>query len=278
MRLGGSVLGPYTGPDAFIAIAQECGFQAVTFPLTYQANASDIDSLVRALGDADIAIAEVGAWNNNPLSKDKKEKQAALSNIKKQLRLAEYIKAPCCVNVAGSHTDHWDGPGPDYLSEEVFAEIVDTVREILDEINPVHTFYTLEPMPFMLPTDPESYLRLLKAVNRPAFGVHLDTVNMVNSPERFYRNSALTQECFDKLGTCIKSIHIKDIMLRTALTVHLDECPVGTGAYDLGCLLRNAARLDPNMPVLVEHIHSQQDYKTSVAYLNKLLRDLGIRA
>jgi sugar phosphate isomerase/epimerase len=130
-------------------------------------------------------------------------------------------------------------------------------------------------MPWMVPHSADSYLRLLNAVHRSSFGVHLDTVNLVNSVERYYANSALTQECFDKFGTAIKSIHIKDIILRTNLTVHLDECLVGTGGYDLECLLRNIIKLSPDMPVLVEHINNQHDYKNSVAFLNEMLERLS---
>jgi hypothetical protein len=61
MRLGGSVLGPYAGAEAFVAMALECGFRAVTFPLTYRDKTAEIDHLVRVLKDADILIAEVGA-------------------------------------------------------------------------------------------------------------------------------------------------------------------------------------------------------------------------
>ena len=276
MRLGGSIVEPYTGPDAFSAVAKECGFKAVTFPLNYRNSDIEIEQLLQALKNEDIRVAEIGAWGNNPLSQDKKEKQSALENIKKRLALADYISAPCCVNVAGSHTAFWDGPSPDYASKNVFNEVVETVQEIIDAVKPVHTFYSLEPMPFMLPFSPESYVQLLQAVNRPGFAVHLDTVNMINSPERYYTNSLLTQECFDRLGTKIKSIHIKDIILRTNLTVHLDECLVGTGGYDLACLLQNASRCDPDIPVLVEHIKDQSDYKNSIAYLKQMLKDLSL--
>ncbi|MDR3174027.1 MAG: sugar phosphate isomerase/epimerase [Treponema sp.] len=276
MRFGGSVMGPYAGADAFTAMARECGFRAATFPLRHDAKAGEIDALVRALKDADILIAEVGAWNNNPLSPDKAEKRRSLEDIKKQLELAEYIGAECCVNVAGVHGPQWDGHAADAFSPAVFNEIVESVQEIIDAVKPRRTGYSLETMPWMVPHSPDSYAELIKAINRPAFVGHLDTVNLINSPERYYNNAAITQECFDKFGSSIRSIHVKDIILGTRLTVHLDECLVGQGGYDLGCLLRNAAKLPPDTPMLVEHINNQQDYKNSVAYLNKLAADLGL--
>jgi len=62
------------------------------------------------------------------------------------------------------------------------------------------TVYTLETMPWMYPDSADSYLALLRAIDRPgAFGVHLDPVNLVNSPERFFRNADLLRDCFAKL-------------------------------------------------------------------------------
>ena len=277
MRLGGTVLGPYAGPEAYVAMARECGFRAVTFPLTFKDKISEVDGLLAALVQADIIAAEVGAWRNNPLSPDKNEKKSAIDNIVKQLELAEYIGAPCCVNVAGSRSAQWDGPSPDYSSQEVFDEVVQTIQEIIDRAKPVRTTYSLETMPYRIPYSADSYLALLKAVDRPAFSVHLDTINLINSPEKYYSNAALTQECFDKLGEKISSIHIKDIIMDNRLTVHLDECLVGTGGYDLSCLLTNAAKLADDMPVLVEHIKNQEDYKKSILFLNQLLEKLNLQ-
>jgi hypothetical protein len=55
-------------------------------------------------------------------------------------------------------------------------------------------------MGWALPDSPESCAKLLKAVDRPGFGVHLDPCNLVNSPAKFYGNRDLLNECFDKLG------------------------------------------------------------------------------
>jgi sugar phosphate isomerase/epimerase len=276
MRLGGSILGPYAGAAAFTAMARECGFRSVAFPLTFRDKTSDVDRLVQTLADSDISVAEVGAWHNNPLIQDKKKKKAAIDNIVRQLELAEYIGAPCCVNVAGSHSAEWDGPAPDCFTDQVFDEVVRTVQEIIDRVKPVKTTYSLETMPYQVPYSADSYAALIRAVNRQAFSVHLDTVNLITSPEKYFANAGLTRECFSKLGKKIKSIHIKDIILSNRLTVHLDECLVGTGGYDLSCLLTCAAKLSAGTPVLVEHIKNQEDYKRSILYLNKLLKKLKI--
>ena len=276
MRLGGSVTGIYKGADAFIAAAKECKFRSVTFPLTYKDKVAEVDRLMKVLAEADIKPAEVGAWGNNPLNPDKKKKKESIDNIVKQLELAEYIGAPCCVNVAGSHSDQWDGPSPDFFTETVFSEIVQTVQEIIDRVNPVKTTYTLETMPYMIPYSVDSYSALVKAVNRQAFSVHLDIINLINNPEKYYSSGDLTRDFFNKLGKKISCIHVKDIILAHKLTVHLDECQVGTGGYDLTCLLQNAAKLSADIPLLAEHLGTQEEYKKSIDYLDILARNLGL--
>ena len=111
-------------------------------------------------------IAEVGCWSN-PISPDEPTRRAALELCKARLELADRVGARCCVNLAGSRGETWDGPHPDNLSPATFALVVDTVREIIDAVQPRRTFYTLEPMPWSFPDSPDSYLEL-HARDRPA--------------------------------------------------------------------------------------------------------------
>lgn len=176
MRLGGPVQG-YDTPEAWIAALRAAGYRAALCPVDADADAA------RA---ADIVIAEVGAWCN-PLSRDDAERQAALLKCQRQLALADEIGALCCVNIAGSRGEQWDGPHPDNLTPATFDLIVETVRDIIDAVRPTRAFYTPEPMPWAYPDSVDSYLRLIAAIDRRAFGAHLDPVNWVNSPGRYYR-------------------------------------------------------------------------------------------
>ena len=105
-------------------------------------------------------------------------------------------------------------------------------------------------MGWALPDSPDSYLRMIKAIDRPAFGVHLDPCNLVNSPERFYRNTDLLNECFDKLGRWIVSCHAKDLVWKVEMNVHFAEVPPGSGKLDYGTFLRRLAALDHEVPLL----------------------------
>ncbi|MBC8459270.1 MAG: hypothetical protein H8D67_14855 [Deltaproteobacteria bacterium] len=86
-------------------------------------------------------------------------------------------------------------------------------------------------------------MRLVKAIDRKEFGVHLDPVNIVCSPQRYFNNGALIRECFEKLGLYIKSCHAKDILLADELTVHMDEVRPGTGYLDYRTYLKELSQL-----------------------------------
>jgi sugar phosphate isomerase/epimerase len=224
---------------------------------------------------ADLVIAEVGAWSN-PMSPDAGVRRAAIARCKASLALADRIGARCCVNIAGSRGEQWDGPHPDNLTEATFDAIVETVRGIIDDVKPTRTFYTLETMPWMYPDSAESYERLIRAVGRQAFGVHLDPVNLVNSPERFFRNGELIRDCFRRLGPHIRSCHLKDIALSGKLMVHLDEVRPGLGSLDYRAFLTEANRLDPNLPVMLEHLPSDEEYALAASHVRSVANEIGV--
>ncbi len=276
MRLGGPILDPWQTPQEWIAAHRKRGYTATVWPLWGEQDDATIEAYVRAAAEADIVIAEVGAWNNNPLSRDEAERAQAIANIQARLALADRIGALCCVNIAGSRsTGKWDSPHPDNYTGETFDLIVQTVQTIIDGVKPDRTFYTLEPMPYMLPDDAASTLALLEAVDRPQFAVHYDPVNMVNSPRKAYATGEAIRDYCRTLGPYIKSVHAKDIILREALTVHLDEVPPGEGLLDYRALIAEIERINPQMPVLMEHFKEERAYIDGAAYIRRIAAEVG---
>lgn len=275
MRLGAPVFVEDMTPDSWIAALQRERYGAAYCPVGADADAATIRAYVKAAEQADIVIAEVGAWSN-PLSLDEATRKAALKTCQTQLALADEIGARCCVNIAGTRGEPWDGPHPSNLTDETFTLIVESVRTIIDAVKPRRTYYTLEPMPWMYPDSADSYLRLLAAIDRPHFGVHVDMVNVINSPQCYFENAALIREWFTKLGPHIKSCHAKDTLLATRLTTHLDEVRPGLGYLDYRTLLRELDKLDPDTPLMIEHLHAEDDYRLSAAYIRGVADEIGL--
>jgi sugar phosphate isomerase/epimerase len=275
MRLGGPTFGDCSDPDRWVSTLQSEGYTAAYCPLGDDAGADQVRAYANAAARANIVLAEVGAWSN-PLSPDETTRRTAVDKCRRQLALAEQIGARCCVNIAGSCGDQWDGPHPDNLTPATFDRIVETVRGIIDAVKPTRTFYTLETMPWMYPDSPDSYLDLVRAIDRPGFGVHLDPVNLVCSPQRYYANASLLRECFAKLGPYIRSCHAKDITLSGKLTVHLEEVRPGMGGLDYKAFLEELHRLDPETPLMLEHMKAQEDYQAAAAHIRDIARRAGI--
>ena len=95
-------------------------------------------------------------------------------------------------------------------------------------------------MGWSLPDGPDAYLKLIRAVDRPAFAVHMDVCNGINSPDRFYRNAEFINECFAKLGKWIVSCHAKDLAWIPEYNVHFREVVPGKGQMDYETYLRRA--------------------------------------
>ncbi len=274
MRLGAPIFEEYQDPDEWVAAVRRCGYSAAFCPVTPDAGDEVIAAYAEAAATADIVIAEVGAWSN-PLSRREDERATAFDKCKASLDLADRIGARCCVNIAGSLGEKWDGPCPDDLTEEAFDLIVDTVREIIDAVGPTRTYYTLETMPWMYPDSADSYLRLLAAINRERFAVHFDPVNLICSPQRYFANAAFVRDCLRKLGPRIRSCHAKDVRLDTRLTVHLDEVRLGMGALDYRAFLTEVAQLG-DMPVMLEHLASAEEYSLAADHLRFVAREANI--
>jgi sugar phosphate isomerase/epimerase len=276
MRLSAPLPRTFDSPEGWIELLRERGFRTAYWPLGDHAPLDEADAYAAAAEAAGISIAEVGAWHANPLSRDDRTRAEGRARCQERLALADRINARCCVNISGSFSEVWDGPHPDSLSADTFALIVDSVREIIDAVAPERTYYTLEPMPYLLPDSPDSYLELLRAVDRDRFAVHLDPVNMINTPAKLYDHAAFIRECIDKLGPHVRAVHAKDMTITSALTLDMPERRPGLGDIDFRAFLTEVQRLDPDTPLLVEHLESDEEYVAAVAHVRAVADELGL--
>lgn len=276
MRLGGPVFEKCPDSGAWAAAVKRLGYRAAYCPLPTEAPDAMVKSYADVAKAADLVIAEVGAWSN-PIDPDPAKAKAANEKNRQCLALAERIGARCCVNVAGSRNPKsWAGPDADNFSKATFDLIVETVRGIIDAVKPTRSFYTLECMEWTPPCTADGYLDLLKAIDRKAFAVHFDPVNMIWSPMRYYQTGEIIREFVAKLGPHIRSVHAKDIHLTDQLTVHLGEVVPGKGNLDYRTLLRELAKLDPDTPVMLEHLAGEPDYKQAAEHIRGVAKEVGV--
>lgn len=269
MRLGGGIEKPYNNSEEWIALVKQLRYTTVFAPIDYNASATQKSDYLRCIKGNNLILGEVGAWRNS-IAPDDMERREALEYCKNQLFLADEMHANCCVNIVGSRGDIWDGAYEDNYKEDTYAIIVDSIRDIIDSVKPNYTYYTIEPMPWMVPDSPEQYLKLLKDVDRKSFGVHLDYTNMINCPERYVHSTKFINECFEKLGPFIKSIHAKDILMSANIPCIIEEVMPGSGNIDIRNVLRQCGRLGVDMTVFTEHLSTFEEYKIASDYLRSI--------
>ena len=272
MKIGLSVPLAHETPQQWAQKHRELGCGSVVFPVNCEASPETIDAYRKAAEQEGLIIAEVGIWKN-VLAVDNREREEAVAYSINQLKMADEIGAKCCVNIVGTpHGPIWDGGYPGNFSKETWKMAVDSIQHIIDEANPVNTKFSIEPMPWMIPTGPDEYLRLIGDVDREAFGVHMDLINMVNCPQRYFFAEEFMEECFSKLKGRILSCHIKDVLLLNEFTFQLRECACGEGTLPLEKYAQLATAENPDMPMIIEHLHSDEEYLQSLSYLQKRLK------
>ena len=276
MRIGGGIEKAYHNPEEWVKFAKDLRYSAVLCPVDSSSDQATRREYLKAARVADLLIGEVGVWRNC-LAKDEMTRKAAMDYAKAQLALADEMGANCCVNIIGSHSETaWDGFSAENYSDDFYALAVDSVREIIDAVKPTNTFYTIEPMPWVLPDSPEQYLKLIQDVDRKEFAVHLDFVNMINCPERFCKSTEFVKRCFELLGPYIKSIHCKDSVMEQAYTAIIHETMPGKGTLDYKKILPLVENLGKDIPLFVEHLPDYETYRQAAAFVRAQAESVGI--
>lgn len=271
MVLGLSAPLSYNSAEEWAKKHKQLGCKAVVFPVDCTASEEVIDAFCAAARQEDLIIAEVGIWKN-ALAADPEERRQAVEYSIGQLRMADRIGAKCCVNIVGTPCGPvWDGAYAGNFSKETWEMVVKSIQHIIDEAAPKHTKFAIETMPWMVPSGPDEYLKLIRDVDREAFGVHMDLVNMINCPQRYFFAEEFMAECFEKLKGHILSCHLKDILLLKPFTFQLKECACGEGALNLEKYAELASKEDPMMPMIIEHLESDEAYLQSLEYVRKRL-------
>ena len=269
MRLGTSSPLAHTSPEDWARRHRQLGLGAINFPLTCEDDPSLVEAYAAQARTEGLQLAEVGVWRNM-LDPDAEKREKAVQYAIGQLELADRIGAACCVNILGARGGRWDGAYKENFDSETWQTGVAVIRRIIDAVQPRNTYFTIESMPWMYPTGPDEYLHLLEDVDRDRFAVHLDVFNWITSARRYFCNEDFVDECFEKLGPYVRSCHLKDVRLEEAYTLHLTETSPGNGGINLRHLIRAAARYNPDMPFVIEHLDSDEAYLQSVAYVQSL--------
>ena len=261
------------------------GYGAAFCPEISLKDPGHIRAVETAFAAEDVLIAELHGLTSfeeagNLIDPDSEKRAAWHEHLCERFAQADEVGARCFLEMPGTcDPNSFYMPHPNNLTDECRDMIVERVREVIDAVRPRRTKFALEMMPFIHPSDPDSYVALLKAVDRESFGVHLDPVNILNSPDRCFNNGKLIKECFDKLGGAILSCHVKDVTLMpAAFPLGIEQCRTGTGLVDYRTYLSELNRLPPDTPLMTEPMTGMQehDYDLARDYITGVAAEMGL--
>jgi sugar phosphate isomerase/epimerase len=274
--LGGPIFLESDDPGALAREHRRLGYRAAYVPKVELHDKDRIQAIVKEFSAQNVALAEVGAWVNM-LDPDPEKRRKNLDYVEQRLALAEEVGAYCCVDIAGSYDPKiWYAPNPKNFSQEFTDATVENCRRLIDAVKPTRTKFSIEMMPYSFPTGPDEYLKLLKAVDRRAFAVHLDACNVVNSPQRMYNNGAVIRECFQKLGPWIASCHAKDLAWEDSYQVSFREVIPGRGHIDYKAYLTALSELPKEVPLMLEHLKNAEEYDEARKHVAGVAESLGL--
>ena len=265
-------------PAALAKAHKAKGFRAAYAPRVALADTDRIREIRQAFAAEDIMIAEVGYWENL-LDTEPDEREKTRQAMVDALVLAEELGARCAVNILGSYC-HGNGNfshAPENFSENAFDDAVEIARTTIDSVKPKSTFFSYEIFPFNVVDSPEQIEKLLRAVDRQQFGVHLDLVNLINCPRAYWTSGDIMRECIERFGDRIVSAHAKDVAMREpAISVILREVLVGEGNLDIAANLRELDKLPQEVPYMMEHLPDEATYDLAAKHIRKVAAEEGI--
>ena len=265
-------------PEKLVQKHVEKGFKAAYAP---QIDVNDTDKVRqtrKAFEDADIVIAEVGYWDNL-LDLNQENRKAKHQKMLEALYLAEELGARCTVNTIGSYCEGSFAleHKAENFTEDAFNEAVDNARYFIDKVKPKTASFTYEIYQFSNNDSPEGLEKLLKAVDRSQFGIHLDLVNLANCPRAYFSHLDVLRDVIKRVGSRIVCSHVKDVQLINGeITVVLKEVLPGTGYINIGAYVREVNKLPQLVPMLMEHLGSEAEYDAAAANIRKAASVEGI--
>jgi len=225
-----------------------------------------------------MVVGEVGMWANL-MTADENAQAQRIETTRTMLKKADVMGCHAIVTLVGSKNlpDGALASGAYMYTDECKAEFREIVLRILDGLDLKKTKYVIEPWHNTFFYQPEDIRQFIDSVDHPAFGLHLDQMNMV-SQQTFYNTTDLINRTFDLLADRVASVHMKDVVYdHDHMFLKMDEVYIGDGVMDYETYLKRLAELPPDTPCFCEHLMNEGDYALNFARVHRLAEKAGVR-
>lgn len=252
---------------------------AFGFPLPHDEVAAAAGELRPLLEDHGIHVSQYVGINAHLSATDPERRADGVARIRSAIPAAKALDATMMQSGVGTNAigatgagnqHHHYTPHPDNYSRAARDGLVAALREVARIVEDEGMVFSMECHQLTTMRSAEVIRDVLDEVDSPAVVANFDPVNLLDSAVAVYDNAArmramgevlLPESGVPRYGP---SCHVKDVVLGSDLTCHIDEAPPGHGVLDLATLF-DVAQLLPagrrgGASLIVEHLGAGASY------------------
>jgi sugar phosphate isomerase/epimerase len=237
-----------------------------------EADSGEILKVRTAFKQAGLEIAQANGWYEALVDTDENRRKDGVRGLCALVRIGSMLQAPTTYVRPGglSPTGHWY-PHPENHAPETFDRLVDSLRQVSAFAEGEGMVLAVEGHVLSVLDTPQRVRDLLDAVSSPALKFNIDPVNFIGSVRDVHDTSRILNELFDLLGSDTVAGHAKDLAIRDALVLHIDEVVIGTGVLNYELFLGRFEASCPNGYILIEHLPDERVPIARQALIQKAL-------
>jgi sugar phosphate isomerase/epimerase len=248
----------------------------VSIPHPGEIDAAPLQQARALLAGHGIRVAQASAAYPALVSADEDVRQEAIRLARGACRGARLLDAVFLLirsgslNPAGNYAPHRDNH-----SAQTAQRLIDSLRQVCAAAESEWVVIGLECHVITTLESPRKVRQIIEGVGSPALRYNADPVNFVSSFADAFDTRRVLAATFQELGDYMVSAHVKDIRLGDRLVVHIDECPIGEGIFDVADFMRRYEAIRPDGYALIEHLRDEH-VPAAKAALDAVLAAEGI--
>jgi sugar phosphate isomerase/epimerase len=171
------------------------------------------------------------------------------------LRVARELGADAVICGVGSVASEGGyAPDPDNHGAATADRLVAALKAAVGACAETGVGIALEPHVLTALDTPERIAEILARVDSPWIRVNLDPVNLLGGLTALYDPASHLERVFSSLGSVACSGHLKDAYVEHQFVLHLSECPLGEGVFDVAGFVARFAGVLPDGWLFIEHL------------------------
>jgi len=236
-----------------------------------------VQATLAPLRERGLEVCQIGAFGFNPLSLDREGQARQRQILEAAIPLAGETGCRYIVICGGNYDPSGFGRAhPRNYREEALDETARGLAPVVHLAERHGAMISIEPYLKTAISTPERFLALKEKVGSDALRVNLDVTSFYGYWDMWDPLSSVQHTCATLAGHYGLG-HVKDVALQDGFHIHISLAPLSQGVTDWAATLRLMA---PHLPedswLILEHVQTAEEARTSLAYLRTAAREAGV--